>query len=449
MAFLLPLREGSTEKKRRIIVEGISFFGILIALAIVVFGSLQSLNLIILASVAAFIVAATGGVGLIPGYTTYLGGVANSVTSMFPIFLGGQLLGSFLEASGLTESIANAIIKKFGSKAIVVAVFLVSWVLVFCGINVFVIIFTVYPLACAFFKVGDVPRSLIPACVLGAVVSVNALPGMATNANLLTTAAFNIPANAGPITGIVLSLYILISNGYYLYSQGEKARKNGEHFVPLPGENFDVDLNKEGLPHPALVIPPIGVVLVALNLFHIPGYASLYLGGITAMLMFWKRIGGGKAVVQTLNKAAKTSQSVIATCAIIGFSSIVTSVPGYNLLLAGLEKISGGNPYIFAFIAVAAIAAVSGSATGGVKFVLNSFTDKLIAMGGNPANLTRVICVSSQTFDSLPHNSAVVLTLDACHVSHKEGYKHVFVTTVVNTTIATIIAIIFGMIGIH
>lgn len=429
--------------------EVISIIGILIALAIIVFGSLQGLNLIILASVAAFIVAATGGVGLIPGYTTYLGGVAGSIASMFPIFLGGQLLGAFLEATGLTESIANAIIRKFGTRAIVVAVFLVSWILVFCGINVFVIIFTVYPLACAFFRVGDIPRALIPACVLGACVSEQVLPGVTTNANLLTTEAFGIPAGAGPITGMTMSLFLLIANGYYLYYQGERARRNGEHFVPLPGEDFNVDLNKEGLPHPTLVIPPIAAVLIALNVFRIPGYASLYIGAVVAMVMFWKRLGGGKAVVGVLNKAAKSSQSVIATCAIIGFSGIVTAVPGYKLLLAGLEKASGGNPYVFAFIAVAAIAAVSGSATGGVKFVLNSFSEKLLAMGGDPASLTRVICASSLTFDSLPHNSAVVLTLEACHVSHREGYKHLFVTTVLNTTIATVIAIVFAMIGIR
>ena len=39
--------------------------------------------------------------------------------------------------------------------------------------------FTVYPIACAFFKVGDIPRSLIPACVLGACVSQQMLPGIA------------------------------------------------------------------------------------------------------------------------------------------------------------------------------------------------------------------------------------------------------------------------------
>ena len=92
---------------------------------------------------------------------------------------------------------------------------------------------------------------------------------------------------------------------------------------------------------------------------------------------------------------------------------------------------------------------MSGSATGGVKFVLNSFSQKLLDMGGDPASLCRVICASSLTFDSLPHNSAVVLTLEACNVSHKEGYKHLFVTTVLNTTIATAIAILFSMLGIR
>ncbi len=430
-------------------IEVISLIGILLALAVVVLGSLRSLNLIILATVAAFLVAATGGVGLIPGYTTYLGGVANSVTTMFPLFLGGQLLGCFLEQSNLTESIANAIIKKAGTRAIVVAVFTVSWVLVFCGVNVFVIIFTVYPLACAFFKVGDIPRSLIPACVLGACVSEQVLPGVTTTANVLTTEAFGVPAAAGPVTGIVLSVFLFVMNAGYLYRQGEKARKNGEHFVPLEGESFDVNLDKEGLPNPLLVIFPLGVTLGALNIFKVPAYASLYLGAITCMVIFFRRLGGVQGVIATLNKAAKSSMSVMATCAIIGFSAIVTAVPGYNLLLAGLEKASGGNPYIFAFICVAAIAAVSGSATGGVKFVLQSFTDKLLAMGGNPASLCRVICASSLTFDSLPHNSAVVLTLNACNVTHREGYKHVAVTTVVNTVLATVIAIVFAMIGIR
>ncbi len=142
-----------------------------------------------------------------------------------PHFPGRAAAGLLPGSNGLTESIANAIIKKFGTKMIVIAVFLVSWILVFCGINVFVIIFTVYPLACAFFKVGDIPRSLIPACVLGACVSEQVLPGVTTTANLLSTEAFGVPAAAGPLPASASPYSCWLPNGFYLYRQGEIARK--------------------------------------------------------------------------------------------------------------------------------------------------------------------------------------------------------------------------------
>ena len=77
-----------------------------------------------------------------------------------------------------------------------------------------------------------------------------------------------------------------------------------------------------------------------------------------------------------------------------------------------------------------------------------NFTDKLLAMGGNPYALTRLTSIASLTFDSLPHNSAIVLTLQYCGVSHKDGYKHLFFCTVVTTTAATIVNIIMAHLGI-
>jgi H+/gluconate symporter-like permease len=430
-------------------IEVLSLLGIILALIIIIGGSMKNVSLIILSSVAAFIVAWFSGVGVLKGYSTYIGGVGNSVISLFPIFLGGQLLGSALEKTGLTESIAIALFKKVGEKSIIFAVFAISWILLFSGVNVFVIIFTVYPLAAAFFKLADIPRALIPACVLGAAVSMQCLPGTATTANILPTEAFGVPASAGSMIGIVCSGFLFVANCWYLINEAKKYKKSGVHFVPKAGEDFQINLDKAGLPNPFLGIIPIGVVLILLNGFHIAAYASLYVGAVVCVLMFWKRIGGVNNVLKTLDKAARSSQSVVSTAAIVGFGTIVTAVPGYEIIQKGLIGASSGNPYIFAFLCVAVIAGVSGSATGGIKFVLNAFADKLIAMGGNPAALSRVITVSSLTFDSLPHNSAIVLTLDYCGVTHKEGYKHLAVTTVLNTTIAAFIAIVMANMGIY
>lgn len=429
--------------------EYISLIGILVALTIIVIGSIRGLNLIILSSVATFIVLATGGVAVIDNYTTtYMGSVGESVTSLFPLFLGGQLFGKLLDKSGLTESLAINIVKKVGTKAIVTAVYIVSWVLVAAGVNVFVIIFTVYPLAVSFFKLAGIPRSLIPACVLGAAVSNQTLPGMTNNSNIVPTEALGVPATAGPVIGILGCILLAVMNLWYLNYAAKKAVAAGEGFKEREGENIQIDMAKTGMPNPLMVIPPLAVVFILLNVVRLPAYAALYCGAVVLLVMFFSRYGGIKGIFEALNDAAKGSTSVVSTSAIVGFASVVAVVPGYELIQTVLTKASSGNPYLYAAIAVAVIAGVSGSATGGIKFVLAEFSDKLLAMGANPSSLSRVMTMASLTFDSLPHNSAIVLTLNYCGVTHKEGYKHVFFTTVLATLVSAAMGIVLASMGI-
>ena len=76
----------------------------------------------------------------------------------------------------------------------------------------------------------------------------------------------------------------------------------------------------------------MGVTLVMLNGLRITAYLCLYCGAMVSMVLFWKRLGGLKGALATLNKAAKGSMSVIGTAAIVGFGTIVTAVPGYQLV---------------------------------------------------------------------------------------------------------------------
>ena len=429
--------------------EVISLIGVLLGLALVVVGALKGWSLIIIGSVAALIAAALSGMGIQEMYGVYISGVGATVTSLFPIFLGGQLIAVFLENSGLTESIAINIVKRLGTKFIVPAVFIVSWILVFAGVNVFVIIFTVYPLACAFFKFANLPRALIPGIVLGACVSVQSLPGTNQSNNVIPTEAFGVAPTAGFAIGMTTAVFLFVANLLYLLWATKRYQKKGIGFVELEGENFEIDLDKKGLPNPLLVIIPLVVILGLMNGFGVDAALSMYVGAAVCALMFWKRYGGAGKIMDILTKAAKGSISVMNTAALVGFGTLVAAVPAYTLLSNFLDTVSGGNPYIFTFIAVAIIAACCGSASGGMQFICSTFYDKLIVqMGGIPAGVSRVVTSAALTFDSLPHNSAVVLTLDACHVTHKEGYIHVFVCTVLNTTIATIIAVVMATLGI-
>lgn len=133
--------------------EIISFIGIVAALILIILGSVRGYSLILLSTVAALLVAATGGVNVFENYANvYMGGVANMVLALFPIFLGGQMFGKMLEMSGLPMAVASGVFRKLGPASAVAAVYLATLAMSVGGIDVFVIIFTMYPLAAAFFK---------------------------------------------------------------------------------------------------------------------------------------------------------------------------------------------------------------------------------------------------------------------------------------------------------
>ena len=94
------------------------------------------------------------------------------------------------------------------------------------------------------------------------------------------------------------------------------------------------------------------------------------------------------------------------------------------------------------FVCIAVIAGFTGSATGGLAFVLDNFTDKLVAMGGNPEALTRIANISQITFDSLPHSAHIAQGLALFKTDHKESYKYTFVLTVVFPVIFSWVAVI-------
>ena len=65
--------------------EILSFLGIVLALVIIILGSMRGYSLILLSTVAALIVGIAGGIGAFSSYeVTYMTGVANMVMFLFP-----------------------------------------------------------------------------------------------------------------------------------------------------------------------------------------------------------------------------------------------------------------------------------------------------------------------------------------------------------------------------
>ena len=429
--------------------EIISLIGILAAIAVMIYGCVKSVNLVILTPICALIVALSGGMGLTEGYAgTYMNGLGSFIIQQFPVFLTGALLSKFLEASGLSTSIAINLFNKLGTENIVLAMIICNIVLAVAGVNTFVIIFTIYPIALALFKKADLPRKLIPACILGPTVTACMIPGLPTLNNTIPSSHFGVTVLAAPTLGVISFFLAAVGCVLYLNAEARKCRKKGEHFNPIPEDTkyTGFDMDQDGLPNPLLILIPLIFIIVTLNYFRFPAFACLFCGSIIIVLMFAKTLV--PACNKLLGEAVQNSQVVVTTAALSGFGAVVTSVPGYALVAKGLSAVSFGNPYLYTIIAVAVIAAVSGSAYGSMRIACTAIGDKVLALGGNPAVVSRLMSLSSLSFDSLPHNSACVLILGYCGVSHKEGYKYLGVTTVVIPLVVSVAGVILGSLGV-
>lgn len=86
-------------------------------------------------------------------------------------------------------------------------------------------------------------------------------------------------------------------------------------------------------------------------------------------------------------------------------------------------------------VAVGSLAGVTGSASGGMRIALSTLGGHYLnlanATGISPELLHRVAVMASGSFDSLPHNGAVITLLSICKLSHKQSYFDIFMVSVI------------------
>jgi H+/gluconate symporter-like permease len=138
---------------------------------------------------------------------------------------------------------------------------------------------------------------------------------------------------------------------------------------------------------------------------------------------------------------------VISVASLVGFGAVVAALPVFGLVRDAVLGIGGG-PLVSLAIATNILAALTGSAFGGLTIALDALGGTFLAraapIGIDPALLHRVAVISSGTLDSLPHNGAVVTLLSVCGSTHADAYKDVFIVAIVGALIALVVVIVLG-----
>lgn len=410
----------------------------------------------------------------------YMTGFADYVRNFYLVFVLGAAFGKLYDESGAAAAIADRIGGWLGRERACLAVVLACAVLTYGGVSLFVVGFSVYPLAASLFRAADLPRRFIPGAIaFGSITFTMTSAGSPEIQNLipikyLVDAATGAPltdAAAGWPVSLIVATGMFLAGQLYLDRAIRRAVAAGERWEARAGDRaLETDDTAERTrgsrlrPGFAASLAPLVVTLLALNalpalchaiaasappgrlrtiLENVPADPALaiFLGVMTALVTLgpavpsaWHCLGGG---------FANGLVAIGSTAAVVGFGATVQRLPAFQAVVSAVTSLPG-DPLVGAAVAVAVIAALAGSASGGQGIAFPIITPIYVgALGVAPRALHRVVAIASGTLDSLPSNGFVVMLIHTiCGETHARAYVPILVTTVLVPLVGTIAAIV-------
>src|ERR1700744_3909713 len=197
-----------------------SFVIVLADLAFLMFAAYRGYSVILVAPVAALgAVLLTDPAAVAPVFSgIFMEKLVGFVKLYFPVFLLGAVFGKVIELSGFSESIVAAAIRYIGRSRANAVIVAVCALLTYGGVSLFVVVFAVYPFAAEAFRLGGLPKRLIPCAVaLGAFTfTMDSLPGTPQIQNIIPAAFFKTNAWAAPWFGVIGACFIIVCGMSYL-----------------------------------------------------------------------------------------------------------------------------------------------------------------------------------------------------------------------------------------
>jgi H+/gluconate symporter-like permease len=432
----------------------LGILGLIISLIFIVVSVYKGWHIIPVSLMGGLFVAITNGMNIWPAISeSYASGLSGYVGSYFIIFILGAFFGELMSLTGSAKSIAYKLMDIMGVKRAPVALVIATLILTYGGINSFIVVFALYPIAVVLFNEAKLPRRILTTCIfLGlATITQSSFPGTPSIQNLIPANFFNTPITAAPLMGITASILFFVVGMLYINWQIRVARKNNEVFIPILADNLnnakDIDIIAT-LPNWKIAITPVITVIIVILLLS-KRVAALYAVsiGLTVAIMLtyalnWKNIDDpvgamGKGCIAGIMPLLNTS-------AIVAYGSIVKVAPAFQEFITFAMNLNF-NEYVTGAIGVNIIAGITGSSSGGLTIFLENMGTFLIEKGANPEALHRVLSIASGGLDTLPHNGAVVTILTVLGTTHKESYKDVAMVCVVLPILVTVVSVFMAI----
>lgn len=474
--------------------------GILLGLALLMWLAYRGVSVLLVSPLAALIAAVFSGEPLLAHWTqTFMSGAARFVAQWFPMFMLGGLFGKLMGDSGSISSIAQYLTSKLGTGRTILAVVIVSAIVTYGGVSVFVAFFVLVPMAHEMFRAANIPRRLLPATIgLGAFTfTMSVMPGTPSVNNAIPMPYFDTTTFAAPGLSLIASAIIFVFGMWWLGRAEVAARKAGEGYdgeaeaapvVPIVSEMVREqaapagDFDPAELPHGkraesgppfAVAVLPLVVVIVTnfmMSLVVFPrldfSFLSEYQWGgttigavsgvwsvivalaaanLTVLLFNLRRLPSLRESLDAGANSAALPMLMIAS--LVGFGAVVAALPAFTTVRDAVFGIAGG-PLVSLSVSMNVLAGLTGTASGGMAIVLNAFGDDFLRLGAehhiDRELMHRVTTMSAGTLDALPHNGTVLLLLQISGLTHRESYLDMVMTVIVSCIVALVAVLILG-----
>lgn len=438
--------------------EWIGVIGIVAGLVFFVIAAMKGWNVLVTSLVTAAIIAATNGMdimnAMVGSEKSYVTGLAGFVQKNLLIFMGGAIMGEFMDKSGAAKSIAKAIMGKVGTKSpylVLLGIAAIGAILTYAGISMFVAMFALIPLARPMFKECNIPWHLFCAAwTLGACSFTMAMiPGVPAVAWINAANGCGVSMTAAPIMGIVGSVIAIAVSCLYIKFALKRAQAKGEVYVADENETAEAGEEK-AIPSLGVSLLPL-VLLIAIiiigsqlgvaNIVYIAMVAAI----IVSMIVFNKYISSQRDVLG--NGAKSALGPAVFTSAAVGVGTVAAAAVGFQIIQGAIFNMPGGT-YVSAATLAAALGGIMGSGSGAVGIIATNFLDPYLATGADPAALAKIIATSATIGGALPNSGAMFGMLAAMGLNHANSYKHIAAISIGAGLCALVVMIIMAMVGI-
>ncbi|AXG39558.1 GntP family permease [Enterococcus gilvus] len=433
--------------------------GVLLGVAAIIYFSLKEINIIIAAPLATLIVVLLNQMDVVTSLlgnqpNNYMGALSTYILNYFAIFLLGSILAKLMEASNATVSIADFILQKVGYDnpyRVLVAIFIISAILTYGGISLFVVMFAVLPLAKSLFKKMDLAWNLIqvPLWLGIATITMTVLPGTPAIQNVIPIQYLDTSLTAAAIPSILGGIGCVIFGLFYMNYTLKKSLAKGENFSTYTSGAQTEASDRKQPPFIASIMPLTILVLIAISGSVLGNdfikkniiYVALIVGILLALILFYRYIPDK---IGSLSVGATGSVGpIFATSSAVAFGAVVMIAPGFKIFSDLILNIPG-SPLISLTVLTSAMSAITGSSSGALGIVMPNFSEYYLSTGLNPEMIHRVAAVASNILTIVPQSGVLLTFLSLTGLNHKTGFKQAFTTVFMGTLIAEIIIIIVG-----